>query len=476
MIDDVQKPFNFADQKCPLQAVPVHKALQKILFSNNKTTFSNYNEDFNLNILLVADNSMYKAFYELALGDDFSAQYALEQYLRGVYEEMRVIYSRLIFFQDKRINLHLSGTFIARREEDCPMITFQKEMLRELNETNFDDDYSARNNSDSIEMSLSIYAMDAVNRMHGWIRRFAHLQLLPSHDHVILLTKFDLLSSNNNSATQGMAYVGAMCVLGDSSSVVEDIGGLTTAVIAVHELAHSLGAYHDGFGEAKECLGEQNYLMSPVASGSEETNLFANSLLLSQCSTEQIENFLKTDQAACLRKRVKTKEGGKYRKSLDIENVKKIRLGRFSIGTGNVSWLLGLIMECAWYNKEYGKLGDPCRRLWCKNRQHKRFSPCETRSYFPAMDGTVCGYQKWCISGSCVANIKFFKKDCRDVNPAFCQRLGLDSMCETEVFKKICCSSCDSHAFSLRKSLKKHRKKPHNVVQVPENSNSTLSE
>uniref|UniRef100_A0A1I7XXW1 Peptidase M12B domain-containing protein n=1 Tax=Steinernema glaseri TaxID=37863 RepID=A0A1I7XXW1_9BILA len=275
-------------------------------------------------------------------------------------------------------------------------------------------------------MSLAISALDAVNRVHVWIRKFAHL--LPSHDHVVLITKFDLLSSRNDSATQGMAYVGAMCVLGDSSSVVEDIGGLTTAVIAAHEIAHSLGSYHDGSGEGKDCHRSANYLMSPVASGSEETSTFANSLLLSPCSTRQVENFLKSTQSICLRKRASQKEKQKFRKSLDIEQSNKIRPGE----------------------------------LFDRNRQ------CQL-AYGPHYG--VC---LWCISGSCVANIKFSKKDCNDVNHAFCQKMNLEEMCETETFGKICCSSCENYIYYSRMALKKHRKKvATKVVNVVEAMNST---
>lgn len=38
--------------------------------------------------------------------------------------------------------------------------------------------------------------------------------------------RMDLLSSTGSSATQGMAYVGAMCRGGESSSLVEDVGGM----------------------------------------------------------------------------------------------------------------------------------------------------------------------------------------------------------------------------------------------------------
>ena len=44
---------------------------------------------------------------------------------------------------------------------------------------------------------------------------------------------------------------------------------------------------------------------------------------------------------------------------------------------------------------EYVNLGgDPCRRIWCKNRRTKRSGPCETLPFFPAFDGTTCGLNR----------------------------------------------------------------------------------
>lgn len=37
-----------------------------------------------------------------------------------------------------------------------------------------------------------------------------------------------------------MAYVGTMCHIGDSVSIVEDIGGMATAIVAIHEIVHRL--------------------------------------------------------------------------------------------------------------------------------------------------------------------------------------------------------------------------------------------
>lgn len=50
--------------------------------------------------------------------------------------------------------------------------------------------------------------------------------------------RLDLLSTTGNSNTQGIAYVGAMCRGGESSAVVEDVGGMATAIVAAHEMAH----------------------------------------------------------------------------------------------------------------------------------------------------------------------------------------------------------------------------------------------
>lgn len=130
-----------------------------------------------------------------------------------------------------------------------------------------------------------------------------------------------------------MAYVRAMCRGADSASVVEDIGGLATAVVAAHEMAHSLGAFHDGAvsytmlppldagdritrrksgdgnetdsngdggnqtastdGESMMCSARHNYLMAPSSSGNELNANFHHAFRLSACSTRAIDEFLR---------------------------------------------------------------------------------------------------------------------------------------------------------------------------------------
>uniref|UniRef100_A0A1I7XLQ8 beta-N-acetylhexosaminidase n=1 Tax=Heterorhabditis bacteriophora TaxID=37862 RepID=A0A1I7XLQ8_HETBA len=203
--------------------------------------------------------------------------------------------------------------------------------------------------------------------------------------------RFDLLSPRGDSSTQGMAYVGAICKFGESSSVVEDIGAAATALIAAHELGHSLGAFHDGNVESQECHSGQNYLMASTVSGTEDDRLFANSRIMSSCSIQSIEKNLVKPTIRCVYKqksgdrRLKKKsllEGGLKRKPGEMFTIHQQCQIAFGPHYG----------VCP--NKEYFRIRDSCRRLWCKNRNLRRSEPCETRTYLPALDGTDCGLEK----------------------------------------------------------------------------------
>ena len=75
-------------------------------------------------------------------------------------------------------------------------------------------------------------------------------------------------------------------------TVVEDVGGLGTPVrmpkamwnpsiphsqtVAAHEMSHSLGAFHDGFGESENCSVRQNFLMAPISAAHPFDPLFGD--------------------------------------------------------------------------------------------------------------------------------------------------------------------------------------------------------
>uniref|UniRef100_A0A915EHQ0 Peptidase M12B domain-containing protein n=1 Tax=Ditylenchus dipsaci TaxID=166011 RepID=A0A915EHQ0_9BILA len=278
-----------------------------------------------LNLLLVADHSLYEAFVELQHGDEFAAYHSLNLYLNGIFEQLRTIFNRWNFFGTQKVKLRLAGTIPILRPEDCPLrgpLVKQRyqDYLYYTNNSNssmtttlsMSSDYfdgppianttaNATNDQeqphDPFNRTMlnrhhswkSIDGLEAVHLIHEWAEK--HTFLMPAYEHMVVFTRLDLLSQANDSATQGMAYVGAMCMGTDSASVVEDVGGLSSAAIAAHEMVHSLGAFHDGW--TGNCSGKDNFLMAPTSSGSEFGKTFDNAFLLSECSTKEVEEYLR---------------------------------------------------------------------------------------------------------------------------------------------------------------------------------------
>lgn len=104
-----------------------------------------------------------------------------------------------------------------------------------------------------------------------------------------------------------MQFVSFYSSLGDSSSVVEDIGAANTAFIAAHELGHrlaiysetyshkkklSLGSFHDLISKSGGCSSLDNFLMA--ASMSPEPGKIKNTRQFSECSKKAIAENLKS--------------------------------------------------------------------------------------------------------------------------------------------------------------------------------------
>uniref|UniRef100_A0A914HEV8 Peptidase M12B domain-containing protein n=1 Tax=Globodera rostochiensis TaxID=31243 RepID=A0A914HEV8_GLORO len=486
-------------------------------------------------ILMVGDHSLHETFLKLYREDEYAAYTALSRYLLGVFTQLETIFGRLSFLSadsslPHQILFQLAGPpMVIVRPEDCPLrgpmlIALEQNAVNAStasetaavgNVFNPDNATTAtiRNeqlseNDDGLEKALAA-GIEGWNRMDGlravqWTHRWVeHSEgLLPEHDHVMVLTRMDLISQRNDSATQGMAYVRAICRGADSVSVGREVirfGGVEagTATVAAHELSHSLGAFHDGSDANINCSSRQNFLMAPISAShtfsAEFGDTFPNAFVLSDCSKRQIEQFLSSAESNCLwRKSTLVKRpstSADLPKSPNPNSVLLMKkrpmnhrrvLGRAS---GGQRWLVvgtanpGSSSTPANSVKSYSAANtrrdfmllnsDPCRRLWCKNRQQRRWAPCETKGFLPMMDGTRCGEGKWCVRGVCTIKAKLSKRSehqqlnddsfgdelsddgeyfgCRDLNPSFCSSFGselLRSFCHVLNFSRICCASC----------------------------------
>ncbi|KAI6199854.1 ADAM family mig-17 [Aphelenchoides besseyi] len=394
-------------------------------------------DDFTVEVLLIADYSMYEKFREFYPEQEAVAYTALRNYLTQIYNQIQSIYSRFVFFEHSRLSLQLVDVMPIIRYEDCPL----SRSPLQYNET-FDVEEAFTSNT-TMKTNQGIEALSALHAIHVWLDENSNL--IPKRDYTIVITRRDLLSQLNESSTQGMAYVRAMCRGPDSASIVEDVGGFATAAIAAHEMGHSLGAFHDGLGNNTQCSGRFNFLMSPTTSGNEQNDRFDNSVRLSNCSIEQIEEFLGSDDANCLReplfielKRVPKWSSLDFRMDNTFDRTQQCRLA-FGSSYG----------VCTQKNPATRrKTVDPCRRLWCKNRAEHRFNSCETKSYLPLMDGTECGNGKRCLSGTCQLNrTSGNNKRCEDVRVSYCRKFASEQnrrLCVVKYIREICCKTCKS--------------------------------
>ncbi|KAE9547386.1 hypothetical protein FO519_009400 [Halicephalobus sp. NKZ332] len=449
------KTVAFDNLTLTLESV-VSESLQKSRVNEKlKKEIHRRNEEggLKLDLLMAGDHSLFEAFWEIQGASRDHAYFAVQVYLEAVFDQIETIYSKQIFFGKHKMKLNLAGVLVIAEERDCPL-----KMSAYLNGGN-------ETFSEGTKMTWSLDALKAIAALSSW--RALHTDVLPKHDHIVFITKFDLLSPTGASATQGMGFVQKMCDSHESVSVVEDIGALTTSTIAAHEIGHNLGAFHDG--ETNDtCNPRSNYLMAPSASSSTSGFIFENGFRFSNCSLQSIEAFMETVESACLTARENPKKVKQALSRSSLSSKRKLRPGEQFGATRQCQIAFAPHYgECN--QRQYKDLNpDPCRRLWCKNRLESRFAPCETKSYLPLMDGTECGKGKWCQSGNCIVN-EFFdpESECQDLNEAYCREKYppaiMKVFCIRKSFSSICCRQCKKYNYYIyekyRKAEKQFKKK-----------------
>ncbi|XP_068218497.1 LOW QUALITY PROTEIN: A disintegrin and metalloproteinase with thrombospondin motifs 10-like [Palaemon carinicauda] len=184
-------------------------------------------------------------------------------------------------------------------------------------------------------------------------------------------------------STMGLAAVRGVCHSGYSAVIVElgatdtwgkpyPSAGFASVYVMAHEMGHNLGMLHDGYGNS---CPKNGFVMSASRSTSGETNW-------SSCSREIIETL----QAPCLD---------------DVPSEPSIHDHSIYDQLPGQSWdaydqcrVFLRDDDATLYNETIG--ADVCQTVMCRSPHRIGYFKAG-----PALDGTYCGKESWCIAGTC---------------------------------------------------------------------------
>nr|XP_023012817.1 A disintegrin and metalloproteinase with thrombospondin motifs 2-like [Leptinotarsa decemlineata] len=217
-------------------------------------------------------------------------------------------------------------------------------------------------------------AKRSLENVNIWNRRL-HASLKPGeprHDVAIWLTRSDI------GGPSGYAPVGGTCDPKRSCALNRD-EGLTSAFIIAHETAHILGLSHDGDKKnGNNCSDEalDGSVMAPMVSAT------FNKFSWSECSKREFEKY--TSKWTCLQNPPTGPDEIILNATLQASFTMDEQC-RMEFGDGYFMCRAFEIIE-------------PCSHLWCGHQNTPLV--CKTKKG-PPLEGTECGFGKWCVNGYC---------------------------------------------------------------------------
>lgn len=219
-------------------------------------------------------------------------------------------------------------------------------------------------------------AKKSLENVNIWNRKL-HASLKPDqpkHDLAVWLTRSDI------GGPSGYAPVGGVCDTKRSCALTKD-EGLTSAFIIAHEMAHILGLSHDGDRKSgNDCDQDalEGSVMAPMVAAT------FSKFSWSECSKREFKEKTKHSNWTCLSNPPKAKVEILLNATLQTA-FNMDEQCRMEFGDG--------FLMCRAFD-----IIEPCAHLWCGHKD----SPlvCKTKKG-PPLEGTECGFGKWCVNGYC---------------------------------------------------------------------------
>ncbi|KAK3591510.1 hypothetical protein CHS0354_031617 [Potamilus streckersoni] len=208
------------------------------------------------------------------------------------------------------------------------------------------------------------------------------------HGHAMMFTRFDLYDESiKHNTLRGRAPQSGVCDEGRRISVIESRDFFVTVLTAAHELGHSLGAVHDGQGDAISCPAGDLFIMTTVTPDFDPEKPYSrNPWLFSECSVDAFSRVLK--DKTCVQNKGTFFNWHEW--------------NHYTAQTPGEAYSLD--KQCQFIHGPLSKFCQDEPADICLNVQCTDPNTGECLDYlYNAARGTRCGNNMWCIEGRCVS-------------------------------------------------------------------------
>ncbi|CAD5118361.1 DgyrCDS7070 [Dimorphilus gyrociliatus] len=415
-------------------------------------------KDIHIEVMAVVPKDVYQFFYtrerEAGRPHDFEIiKRLLQLHYAEIFNDADVVYKSI----DARrwgicVTLWLSNLkFLVENSQDAAL---------------YRGSYLARGTSYETDVVDSDTILDnlgewKVRQSYGWYKM----------DVIVLFTKRNLARKDQSAAGYSDVIIGTarwngVCKFGKEGglAVIEDIGSASWWPLA-HEVAHVIGAVHDGSDSAVSCANDQMNIMAPVLR-TRTPSQYEKAYKFSDCSIRDI-------------KRLVTGEADKYKRTC-LANKNCVSFNKQEVGTLDPSlgdnfrtkeYDLSITEQCkARFTLSHGACPesqrpwavDICSHLYCSvPTDDPKVSKCVVHK-LGAADRTPCGTlgNRWCYKGVCIDKSETPSAEeigvCKSLQLPLGEEcttsdVGNDCSgsviktpyrCQTSIFKPLCCNSC----------------------------------